>query len=133
MLDKLSTILHWISNYCFGQHIKNYNNVKEWYIEWFFTILHVNFSGNFRKFSEYKRCSYKFHKIHRKTPVLESLFKETTTQMRHCEFCKIFKNSFFTEHLLPTTFLSAFLVKMNIWITHHWNNYSSQIKSNQIK
>ena len=55
-----------------------------------------------------KSCSKKFGKIQRKTPVPESLFyyrpqtcnvikKETLTQVFSCEFCKISKNSFFTE------------------------------------
>ena len=37
-----------------------------------------------------KSCSWKFHKIHRKTPVF------------FCEFCELSKNSFFTEHLWAT-------------------------------
>ena len=57
-------------------------------------------------------CPQKFRKIHRKTHVSESLFliklqvetykfinQETLTQVFPCEFCKIFKNTFFTEHL----------------------------------
>ena len=68
-------------------------------------------------------CSYKFRKTHIKTPVPESLFnkvaglspatllkkrlcescnfiqKDTLAQVFSCEFCKIFKNTFFTEHL----------------------------------
>ena len=32
----------------------------------------------------------KFHKIHRKTPVSESLAQETLTQLFSCEFCEIF-------------------------------------------
>ena len=52
-----------------------------------------------------------FHKILRKTPVPKPLFllklpeacnfikKETLAQLLFCEFCKIFKNTFFTEHL----------------------------------
>ena len=35
-----------------------------------------------------KRCSQKFHKIHRKSPVPFT-----------SEFCKIFMNTFFIEHL----------------------------------
>ena len=59
-----------------------------------------------------KSCSYKFRKIHRKTPVPESLSqsscrpqvcsfikKETLTPVFSCEFCEIYKNTFFTEHL----------------------------------
>ena len=50
---------------------------------------------------------YKFPKIHRKTPVPESLFlyfmkKEAPAQMLSHEFCRIFKNTFFTEHLRAT-------------------------------
>ena len=53
-----------------------------------------------------KRCSWKFNKIHRKTPVSESLFS--------CEFCKISKNTLFTEHLWETT--SDFLsFKNSLW------------------
>ena len=44
-----------------------------------------------------KRCSWKFRKIHRKTPVPES--KKTF----FCEFEEISKNNFFTENLLTTT------------------------------
>ena len=59
-----------------------------------------------------KRCSKKFPKIHRKTPVPEPLFKyscrlqacnfikkESLTQVFPCEFYEISKNTFFTEHL----------------------------------
>ena len=63
-----------------------------------------------------KKWSEKFQKIHRKTPVPESLFliklqgeacsfikKETQAQVFSCEFCKISKNTLFTEHLRATT------------------------------
>ena len=63
-----------------------------------------------------KRCSYKFRKYHRKTSVPESLFqpkcrpeacnfikKESLPHMFSCEFYKISKNAFFTEHLRTTT------------------------------
>ena len=62
-----------------------------------------------------KRCSYKFRKIHSKTPVPESLFnkvaglrpvnltkKETLAQVFPCEFWEISKNAFSTEHLWAT-------------------------------
>ena len=58
-----------------------------------------------------ERCSQKFHKIHRKTPVPQSLFKpqackfikkETLAQVFSCDFCEVFKNTFFTEHLWTT-------------------------------
>ena len=47
-----------------------------------------------------KKCSLKFRKIHRKTLVPESLFhKRDLTHVFSCEFCEIFKNTFFTELL----------------------------------
>ena len=46
-----------------------------------------------------KRCSLKKGE----TPVPESLFnKESLIQVFSCEFCEIFKNTFFTEHLRTT-------------------------------
>ena len=43
-----------------------------------------------------KKCSEKFRKFDRKTPVLESVFeKETPTQVLSCKICEIFKNTFF--------------------------------------
>ena len=60
------------------------------------------------------RCSLKkvFLKIHKKTPVPESLFnkvavlrpkKDTLAKVFSCEFCEIFKNTFFTEYFRVTT------------------------------
>ena len=62
-----------------------------------------------------KRCSSNFRKTHTKIPVPESLFnkvagarpvtllkRETLSQVFPCEFCKISKNTFFTEHLWVT-------------------------------
>ena len=71
-----------------------------------------------------KMCSWKFRKIHRKTPVPEAFFnkvaglrsatllkkrlwpqasnfikKEALVQVFSCEFCEIPKNTFFTEHI----------------------------------
>ena len=59
-----------------------------------------------------KMCSWKFHKIHRKTPVPETLLKkglwprtcnfikkDSLVQVFSCEFCEISKNTFFTEHI----------------------------------
>ena len=53
-------------------------------------------------------CSLKFRKIYWKTPLTVSftlklqknfIEKETLAEVISCEFCKIFKNTFFTEHL----------------------------------
>ena len=48
-----------------------------------------------------KSCSQKFRNILRKAIVLESFFieKETLAQVFSCEFCEIYKNTFFTEQL----------------------------------
>ena len=55
----------------------------------------------------------KILQIHRKTTVLESLLeacnfikKETLAQVLSSQFCEIFQNTFFTEHLRTTA--SAF-------------------------
>ena len=59
-------------------------------------------------------CSSKFRKIHKETPVLESLLikleaescifvkKETLAQVISSEFCEISMNFFSTEHLQTT-------------------------------
>ena len=49
----------------------------------------------------YKRsCFQKFCNIYRKTPVVESLFsKVVPKQIFSREYCKIFKNTYFEEHL----------------------------------
>ena len=56
--------------------------------------------------SSHRRCSIKkvflkFRNIHRKTPVLESVFfkKETQTQVLSCEYCEILKKTYFEKHL----------------------------------
>ena len=59
------------------------------------------------------RCSKKFHKTDRKTPVLESLFdkaadlkifycikKETPTQVFSCKYYEIFMNRFFYKNVI---------------------------------
>ena len=42
-----------------------------------------------------KKVFEKFRKIHRKTPVLESLFKTVADTGVSCKFCEIFENNFF--------------------------------------
>ena len=63
-----------------------------------------------------KRCSKKFRKFHRKSSALESLFnkvaglkallkillKRDSNTGVSCEICKIFKNTYFEEHLRTT-------------------------------
>ena len=46
------------------------------------------------------RCFSEFHNIHRKTLMLESLFNKVAgLKAFSCEYCEIFKNSFFIEQL----------------------------------
>ena len=56
-----------------------------------------------------KICSWKFRKIHRKTPVpvpepqaCNFFKKETLAQVFSCEFCEDSKNTFFIEHIWAT-------------------------------
>ena len=61
-----------------------------------------------------------FHNIHRKHLCLRpAIFikKETLTQLFSCEFCEIFKNTFFTEHLWTTASLTR-----GIFVQHHYRS-----------
>ena len=60
-----------------------------------------------------KGCSKKFRKIHRKTPVPESLFyeKETLVQVFSSEFYEIFKNTFFNRTPLVAAFVHINLTR----------------------
>ena len=85
-------------------------NLKKWmYTEISRFYMKNNFgSGRPKVFYKKKRCSSKFHEIHRKTPVAESLFKiklqtwglqlydkkDTVAQAFSCELCEISKNTF---------------------------------------
>ena len=86
-------------------------------------------------------CSSKFCNIHRKTPVLESLFnkvsglkacifieKYTPTQLFSYEYYKIFKNNFFMEHLF------IILLRNFMWwcILDIWRLYFTIVKLGHI-
>ena len=63
-----------------------------------------------------KRCSQKFCKIHRKIPVPDYLAcnfikKESLAQVK---FCKIFKNTFFIEHIWVTA--SAHVMNLQLFL-----------------
>ena len=64
-----------------------------------------------------KKCSQKFHKFHRKTPVLKPHFikKEALVRVFSCEFCEISKNTFFSEHLWTTA------------SKHNWNESQEKL------
>ena len=89
-----------------------------------------------------KRCSWRFHKIHRETPVPESLFNkaaglqvflevfqvfsglETLAQVLFSvNFEKFFKNTFFTEHLTMTASVSCVTstcVRLSVEASQQW-------------
>ena len=82
------------------------------------------------------QCSVKkgvprnFAKIHKKTPVSESLFRinfiknEILAQVFSCEFCEISKNTFFTEHL-RTILLYLHVFGVLLRITDPTTNFSN--------
>ena len=66
-----------------------------------------------------KRCSQKFCKIQRKIPVPDylacnSIKKKSLAQVFSCEFCKIFKNTFFIEHIWATA--SANVMNLQLFL-----------------
>ena len=76
-------------------------------------LLHLHhwcFPGKFINFfrSNHQNCFMKksvlkiFCNIHRKVSELQPYQEETPTQMFSSEYCKIFKNTYFEEHLLTT-------------------------------
>ena len=92
------------------------------------------------------RCSKKFRAIHRKTSVLESFLnkvaglktcnfiKKTLTQSFSCEYCEIFKNKFFIEHLrwlgvIPEKEMFSFLLlhRYLLFPFFYWNIYFKYI------
>ena len=94
-----------------------------------------------------KRCSEKFHKIHRKTPMSQSLFYNNVAGLRSasllnkrlaqvfsCEFYKISKNTFFTEHLWTTVCFKSILASHHdtskLFQTKFQNKKSIQKKVN---
>ena len=82
--------------------------------------------------SSHQRCSVRkgvlrnFAKIKGKH-LCQSLFfnkvkKQTLAQVLYCEFCEIFKNTFFTEYLWATAFrdLKLVLLKCDFYIIAHF-------------
>ena len=58
---------------------------------------------NFTKFTgKHRRQGPFFNKKTSKAPACNVIKKETLSQAFSCEFCKISKNNFFTEHFRPT-------------------------------
>ena len=102
---------------CF-RNMKHYQNIcyycsQSFGILWTMLLYSTNCSKAIEAVvwrSSLKRCSLKFRKIHRKTPVPESLFNkvagsacnfiknETLAQVFSCEFCEISNNVFFLQN-----------------------------------
>ena len=56
--------------------------------------------------------------------ICQSLFfnkKETLAQVLSCEFCEIFKNNFFTEHLWTTASNLILNIKYQLMLIHEAN------------
>ena len=92
-------------------HVNHYQNFKILFLPMQHLGLaaySLHFQRTWMKHSQkqlFVRCSLKFLNTHRKTSLLESLFKrpavlkEGTTLVFSCQFWEMFKNTFFTEHL----------------------------------
>ena len=74
-----------------------------------------------------KFYSSEFHKIHCKTPVAESHFKETLTQVFSCEFSKFFKTPSFAKHLGTTA--SVYSLSELFLLGYYLVLFSSDISS----
>ena len=71
------------------------NRVKGWWWIWLIYVL-CNFllhNNMLHVFKSNHHCSWKFHKFHRKTPVLESLFEKLHCRPISCLFFSITNNS----------------------------------------
>ena len=88
-------------------------NRKTWF--WYYTLWRYTwiYDGLLHKQSSgcvlLKRCSYKYRKIHRKTPGLRPatlIKKETLSQVLSCEFYEIFKSTF-SDTTLPVAASAA--------------------------
>ena len=79
-----------------------------------------------------KKCPKQFRNVYRKTPVPESLFKLQLYLKRDsgtgfsCEFCEIFKNTFFTENLWMTASILQQLLALYFAIICRWLLSSSE-------
>ena len=74
-----------------------------------------------------KRCFKKFHKSHRKTPMLETLFnKETSEQVSCCQYNKIFKRTFIYRTPLPSV-LQKSISKLKCFYSKNYEINSNQI------
>ena len=88
-----------------------------------FRSSHRNFSvkngvlKNFANFQE-NTCVRVSFLIKLQAEACNFIKNETLTQVFSCEFCKIFKNTFFTEHLLTTAFCKK-LCKLLFFLTKY--------------
>ena len=112
--------------------------------DWFpvkFEFIHIQyFFGMVRNRSSHRRCSVgegvlrNFAKFLGKH-LCQSFFfekvaglrkKETLTRVFSCEFCEIFKNTFFTEHIR-----AALSMRKIIWLTKEWSFLVASKQSRQ--
>ena len=100
-----------------------------------FRLKYIKSEGRKSHLDSKEECT-EFRKIHRKTPAPESLFEwscrpqacnfikiETLVPRLSREFCEIFKNTFFTEHIRAIAF-QTYLTHIHIRPILHW--YRSQ-------
>ena len=73
----------------------------------------LEISQNFQK-NTYARLSF----LTKKRLLESSLLKKTLAQVVSCEFCKISKNTFFTENFRATA--SEFTLASSQYIRKHW-------------
>ena len=70
---------------------------------------------NFTKFTGKHLCQSLFlNKIVGQSPVCNPIKKKTMTQVFSCEFCEIFKNTFFKENLWITASVLQFLMRTTL-------------------
>ena len=104
--SKLCDFLYWRPKAAESQQLLQDNDHRR-----HFTSFLANFQKQPRVIFHKKTVLKKFSNIHRKTPVSESLFlinlqsfrpatllKRDSTQVFSCEYCEIFKNTYFEEH-----------------------------------
>ena len=101
------------------------------------------FKSSYRRYSIKKGALTNFAKFIRnncarlklQTSARNFVKKETLTQEFSCEFCQIFENTFFTEHLWTTdkiSVLSSWFNRVSSWL-HDWNLQKMSVKKSSFK
>ena len=79
-------------------------------------------TGGLKNYAKFTRKHLCWSLVFRKVAGLRLAKKETPTQVFSCEFCEIFKNTFFTEHLWTTA--SVWINSKKIFIIKRRQKYS---------